>query len=379
VLLVLGRRWVHLLLGGALLMPFYLPGETLTRTVTGSSESLLVQLGILAACVPAIAVVGLAGPARSLSGGAARELLKVGVPVTRSRTFEDRLRTSAWSVVHLVAGGVLSALTLALPPLGLLLVVLPWRGTGGWSRAWGPPAGVLLLAALVAAVYVVGAGLTRLAGPLLGPSAADRLAGLRQQVQEQAIRARLARDLHDSLGHALSVISVQAGAGERRLDSDPAFARAAFTAIQDAAFTASEELDRAIALLGAETRTHEPDLGDVERLVQAVRDAGVPVDSRLANGPVPEVVSREMYRVVQESLTNAVRHGEKAPVRVRLDVTGAELRVEVANKIGKGPGRPGRGLRGMTQRVTALGGEIVAGPDETGGEWRVSARVPIDA
>lgn len=372
---VLGRRWVHLLLGGALLMPFFLPALAITEAVTGHAVSLPVQLGLLAACMPAIAVTGLAGPARLLSAFAARELLKVELMPVRARTSADRLRTAAWCVVHLVVGGVVSALTLALPPLALHLLVAPWRDGGRWE----PPAALAVLAGLVGLAAGTGAGLARLAGMLLGPSAADRLAGLRQQLQDQAIRTRLARDLHDSLGHALSVISVQAGAGERRLADDPAFALTAFKAVQDAAYTASEELDRAIALLSAEPGSHEPDLGDVDGLIRAVRDAGVPVDSHIEKRRVPEVVSREMYRVVQESLTNAVRHGGKAEVRVRVGVADGELRVEVVNRVAGDTGRPGRGLRGMTERVTALGGKIDAGPDDGGAEWRVSARVPVEA
>ena len=390
-LTVLGRRWVHLLLGGALLMPYFLLAQVVTEAAvgpaTGAAGSLAAQLVMLLCTVPLVAVTGLAGPVRLLEGVAARELLGVTVSAAPARTAVDRLRTGAWCVAHLTLGGVVSALTLTLPPLMVLLATLPWHGhrlgttvlPTGWSAAWGPPAAVAVLAGLVAVAAGAGAVLTRLAAALLGPSAADRLAGLRRQVREQAIRTRLARDLHDSLGHALSVISVQAGAGERRLDADPAVARAAFVAIQDAARTASEELDRAIGLLGTDVgaEPREPDLGDLDGLVRAVRDAGVDVDSRVELRPVPDEVSREMYRRVQEGLTNAVRHGGRAPVRLRVRVDADDLRVDVANRLDGAPRRPGRGLRGMTERVAALGGELTAGPDD--GEWRVRARVPLTA
>jgi signal transduction histidine kinase len=387
-LAVLGRRWVHLLLGGALLMPYFLLAQVVTEaavgTATGAAGSLAAQLLMLLCTVPLVAVTGLAGPVRLLEGVAARELLGVTVSTAPARTAVDRLRTGAWCVAHLTLGGVVSALTLTLPPLIVLLATLPWHehrlGTAvlptGWSAAWGPPAAVAVLAGLVAVAAGTGALLARLAVALLGPSAADRLAGLRRQVREQAIRTRLARDLHDSLGHALSVISVQAGAGERRLDADPAFARTAFSAIQDAAATASAELDRAIGLLSsADADPHEPDLGDLDNLVRAVRDAGVPVSADITVGSVPVVVSRETYRVVQEALTNAVRHGGGSPVRLRVSTEGGDLLVEVANRAGTAGRHPGRGLRGMAERVAALGGELETGPVD--GEWRVSLTVGV--
>ncbi|GIJ73346.1 sensor histidine kinase [Virgisporangium ochraceum] len=382
-----GRGWVHLLLGGALLMPYFLLAETVTKAVTGAPvRSIAVQVALLAAVLPAVAVTALAGPVRLLMGVAARELLGADTAAAPARSVDDRLRTSAWSVVHLGLGGVVSALTLTLPPVVALFATMPVYGhrlgshelPTGWAAAWGPVAALAVLGGLVAVVVAARALLTRLAGALLGPSAADRLAALRQQVQEQAVRARLARDLHDSLGHALSVISVQAGAGERRLDADPEFARAAFAAVQAAAYTASEELDRAIGVLNAGTATtaREPDLGDLDGLLGAVRDAGLEVDSRVELRPVPAAVSREIYRVVQEGLTNAVRHGGRAPVRLRLRVTADDLAVELANRVdGEAPRRPGRGLRGMTDRVAALGGEVRAGAAD--GEWRVRVHVPL--
>lgn len=385
VLAVLARRWAHLLLGGALLMPYFLLAEAVASTVTGrdATPSLPTQLVLFALTLPAVGVTALAGPVRLLMGVAARELLGAAVAAAPARSVDDRLRTGAWSVVHVAFGGVVSALSLTLPPVIGLLFALPWvrwrSMPTGWAAAWGPFAGMALLAALVAVVFGCGALLARIAAGLLGPSATDRLVGLRRQVRENAVRARLARDLHDSLGHALSIISVQAGAGGRRLDDDPAFARAAFAAIRDAAYTASEELDRAIGLLGAcdPPDSREPDLADLDGLVGAVRDAGVEVDYAAAGvGAVPVEVSRQLYRVVQEGLTNAVRHGGRAPVRVRVRGGAGEVRVEVVNRLDGVPGRAGRGLRGMAERVAGLGGSVEAGPGAGG--WRVDARVPVE-
>ena len=374
MLATLGRRWAHLLLGGALLMPFFFLAEAASRA---DRPTLTVQLVLFAATLPMVAITALVGPARTLMGVAARELLGATTAAAPARSVDDRLRTAAWSVAHLGLGALVSALTLAMPPLAALWLVAPWRADGS-AAIWGPVAALALLAGLVGTVTATGALLTRLAGALLGPSAADRIAALRRQVREQTVRTRLARDLHDSLGHALSVISVQAGAGERRLDADPEFARAAFAAVRAAAFTASEELDRAIGLLGAEAGdTREPDLGDLDGLLRAVRDAGVEVEVEADVPAVPAAVSQGLYRVVQEGLTNAVRHGGSAPVRLRLHVEAGDVRVELSNPLGTGADarRPGRGLRGMADRVTALGGDLDVGPAD--GEWRIRARVPL--
>jgi signal transduction histidine kinase len=397
---VIGRRWIHLLLGGALLMPYFLLAEVVTEAVTTAEiRSLSVQLLMFAATLPVVGLTALAGPVRLLQGITGRELLGTTVLPAPARSARDRLRTSAWCVAHLGVGGVVSALSLTLPPAALLLSTLPFREhhvgsmvlPTGWSAAWAPVAAVAILASLVGLVVAAGALLTRLAEALLGPSAADRLAGLQRLVDEQATRNRLARDLHDSLGHELSIISIQAGAGERRLASDPAFARAAFSAIQQAAYTASEELDRAIGLLSARPvppdepparlDTRRPGLDDLDRLLRALRDAGVEVDSDLGAGlrQLPAAVSHEAYRVVQEGLTNAVRHAGRAAVRLRVWVDAGGLQVQLTNRMDEAPSAPGpragHGLRGMAQRVAALGGELTAGPVDD--EWRVRVCVPL--
>jgi hypothetical protein len=195
------------------------------------------------------------------------------------------------------------------------------------------------------------------------------------------------------------VTVLQAAAAGELLDRDPAFARRALTAIEETGRAAMEDLDHVLGLLrdeshrpgrrsptpaqsptGAPRPFPPPGQNGREPTVAARGSAGPPdlrdlarlaagADARLTtSGPladVPAELSREAYRVVQESLTNALRHAAPAPVRMHVVADGPGLAVEVRNPL------PGRGLAGMRERVTLLGGDLVAGPD--GDHWRVRA------
>jgi signal transduction histidine kinase len=200
-----------------------------------------------------------------------------------------------------------------------------------------------------------------------------------------AERNRLARELHDSVGHALTVTTLQAGAAARVLDTDPAFAAKALDAIAEAGRAALADLDHVLGLLregpagGAEDRAPQPDLGGLAALVDGARSAGVPVELRCegVTEAVPRAVSREAYRIVQEGLTNALRHAGPVPVAVRVAVRADAVELELTNPLGRGPSRRGggRGLAGMRERVGVLRGELTAGTD--GDLWRVAARLPL--
>jgi signal transduction histidine kinase len=224
---------------------------------------------------------------------------------------------------------------------------------------------------------------------LLGPSRAERLAAELAQVRaagrRMAERNRLARELHDSVGHALTVTTLQAGAAARVLDSDPAFVARALEAIAEAGRTALDELDHVLALLrdggpGEGPRAPQPDLADLDGLLAGTRSAGLPVTAHVDGDPaaVPAAVSREAFRIVQEGLTNALRHAGRVPVDLRVDVGDDRLDLELTNPLGTSDpsgGGGGRGLTGMRERVGVLRGDLTAGPD--GDAWRVAVRLPF--
>jgi signal transduction histidine kinase len=196
-------------------------------------------------------------------------------------------------------------------------------------------------------------------------------------------RARIARELHDIVAHCISVMVIQAAAGQRLASRDPALAAEAFDAIAEAVQQAESEISRLVELL-----EHAPGAGFdgirlVDELVARAGAAGLAVSCRFA-GPtdgLPERASQAAYRVVQESLTNALKHAPGAPVDVVIAGAGREVQVSVSNGPPSAPPSGlertggGRGLAGMHERVRACGGEFTAGP-AGGGGWRVTARLP---
>ncbi|WSG19396.1 histidine kinase [Nonomuraea sp. NBC_01738] len=246
---------------------------------------------------------------------------------------------------------------------------------------------------------VAGAGalLARAATALLGPTPAERLASAEEHARTLAERNRLARELHDSVGHALSVVTLQATAAGRLLDlhaEDAAeaagtegaegespgderlgSARTAVEAIEQVARAALEDLDHVLGVLreSAAGTAPQPTLADLDELV---RGSGARVRAEVGDvRGVPAVVSREAYRLLQEALTNAIKHGQ-GPVRLAAAVRDEALTLEVGNVSAARAGHGGgRGLDGMRERVRLLRGDMRAGPQ--GGEWQVSITLPL--
>ena len=393
------RRWVFLILGGAVLVPFMLiagmvlpsllPRLFLENTwlVVGLSLVLVVGVMVLMSFIPAVRVI---------EGTAARELLGDRVPEQATRTtlsWQSRWRSAGWFVLHLLVGGVLSIVTLALPPTVMLTFTAPFAGgfeileirvatPTGWAGAWVPVVGVLSLLLLVHVVVAATAVLTWVAPFLLGPTAAERLAELEHRTEQLAERNRLARELHDSVGHALSVVTIQASAAGRVLDSDPEFARTALSAIEDSARAALEDLDHVLGLLREERAAPRPQwtLDDLPNLLAQTRIAGVTVESTVEGSltALPPAVSREAYRIVQEGLTNVLRHAGKVPAELRLAAGEDRFELDLSNPMnGTRPPRAGggHGLSGMRERVTVLRGQMTAGPDRD--RWLVRVRIPL--
>jgi signal transduction histidine kinase len=212
---------------------------------------------------------------------------------------------------------------------------------------------------------------------------ARRIAELRDRDVERAVveeRLRIARDVHDITGHHLSAISLQA-AGASRATSDPV-ARGALERIHRLTSEALGQTRRALGVLresGPATLAPTPRLEHVEQLLEPARDAGLAVDLRLdgADRPLSDEIEVCAYRVVQESLTNVVRHAGASAVRVRVSYGERELLIAVDDDGVGGPGRPGGGIEGMRERVAIVGGSFAAGP--AGHGWSVRASLPLDA
>ena len=196
-------------------------------------------------------------------------------------------------------------------------------------------------------------------------------------------RTRIASELHDIVAHALSVMVVQASAGQRLADVEGASTADTFAAIAEAAHQAEQDMGRLVDMLSDEDAIGPaPDLALIEELVARAAGSGLDVTLRL-EGERNGIADRSVelaYRVVRESLTNALRYASGAAVRVLVKGTSAELLVEVTNEpapaaaslAGAGTGS---GLQGLRERIGTAGGSLDAGPTTAGG-WRVSARLP---
>lgn len=195
-------------------------------------------------------------------------------------------------------------------------------------------------------------------------------------------RARIAADMHDILGHAVSLMVVQAEAGRSVVRTDPDRVESALAAIGDAGRDAMEQLRRLLGLLKTEAgRGPQPTTGSVSDLVAQVRAAGLEVRLEVRGEPRPLTPDTEVaaYRIVQEALTNTVKHAGAAAAEVRLIWTGRCLEIEVEDQ-GRGgdpTGSTGHGLVGIQERARACGGTAHAGPGESGTGFVVTARLPL--
>ncbi|MFD0207411.1 MULTISPECIES: sensor histidine kinase [Saccharothrix] len=187
-------------------------------------------------------------------------------------------------------------------------------------------------------------------------------------------RARIAADMHDSLGHELALIALRAGAMELTADTEPT--RRAAAGLRESAVTASERLRHTVGVLREGiTTSFEPPDETVQALVARAAEAGLPVALTGEFAPLPPLLDRAVHRVVQEALTNVARHAPGAPVTVHLALTAADVRVTVTNPVDRlPPPGAGSGLAGLAERVRLLGGTLRSGVDD--GRFTVTARLP---
>jgi signal transduction histidine kinase len=196
-------------------------------------------------------------------------------------------------------------------------------------------------------------------------------------------RLRIAREVHDVVGHGLATITLRAGVADRVADRDPDEVRAALRAIRQVSRESLSELSALLGVLredGPADHAPVPDLAALPRLIEGLREAGLDVDLRVeGNGAaVPDVVAAAGYRIVQEALTNVARHaGQHVHAHVRVTRRNGVVEVEVRDDGAGAPAtlRPGGGLTGMRERAMSLGGAFEAG-GAMGGGFRVWASLP---
>ncbi|MET9386056.1 sensor histidine kinase [Streptomyces sp. NPDC002928] len=278
-------------------------------------------------------------------------------------------RWAAWSAVGMLwAGHVLVAHWLYrwLPPSG--------DSSASWWQEVGAATWVVAIVAL--------SELARVRREQWARERAERAQAARRRADEE--RLRIARELHDVLAHSISVINVQAGVGLALLDTDPEQARTALTTIKAASKEALGEVRQVLDTLrtpGDAPRTPAPGLGRLPELVEQAAGAGLTVEVEGQSPGLPPGADLAAFRIVQEALTNVVRHSGSRHARVHLEYGGGALRLCIDDDgpaTGADVGGSGNGLAGMRERAAALGGTIEAGPRPDGG-FRVLAVLPLKA
>jgi signal transduction histidine kinase len=360
----------------------------------GSVFAVIYGVGLLLVLFVLAAIRGFAGFERRLVG----VLLGIDIPVgERVRNEPGLVRKvrrlvqspGTWRAVGWVGARVLlGAATLATLFFGIAALA----GLGGgvdWNLLNALPLLALMAAAVVVTLVLLDL-LVRLAvavaSRLLGTSPEQQIAALQHSSRRLADRNKLARDLHDTIGHALTASLLQATAARRTLAPkddrpvQPDFARQALEHIETNTRTALAELDRVLAVLRAEDGGRDPapfaapSLADLEDLLTGLRDGGLPV-ALVVDGEVEDVpagVQELAYRVVQEGTTNVLRHAGTPLTVAQVVRDGDSLVVRVCNERASqldsrpGPGG-GRGLAGLRERTAAAGGTLSAEPSPSGG------------
>lgn len=309
-------------------------------------------------------------------------------------------RVLAWALLRMILGplGFSLAIVFLVTPVSLLLAplwdVFGWGeynigGHGGyhWTGwTWLGPLAFLIVGPALAWIIRGFGDLHRwLADRLLGPSGDEmrRIALARAAKAEEQVR--IDQELHDSIGHLVSMIVVQAGAAAHVFDQDPDFSRRALNNIGERGRAALGELDRIIARIrGDQPETHAPLPGieDLPALIGGARDAGVSVTSTLVLGDLPPFLGRGIYRVVQEALTNAAKHAPGGKVEVTVVSDDSLVALSVTNTLTTSMNTDfqatgGNGLASIRDRVTLMGGHPTVGttPDRT---FAVKAVLPIE-
>jgi signal transduction histidine kinase len=349
----------------------------------------------------------LGGQARPPAAVAYALALAHTLPVALRRRFPRAVLATA--IATGVLAGVLGLPTIVLGPAVLVPVYTVAVYCDRWSALAGL-AGVELAVALDQLAFAstgvdtwVGNSLVLAAAWVLGRFVGDRrvhtmeleartleLELAREELARQAVteeRLRIARELHDVVAHSMSVIAVQSGVGAHVLDTRPEEARKALETIEGVSRGALDELRRLLGVLRdddeAQGVSPMPGLGDLDALLARMGEAGLAVKLRVhgARPEVPQGVDVSAYRIVQEALTNVLKHAGAASAQVVVTYDDHAVAVEVTDG---GHGAPagqawsGHGIGGMRERAALFGGDLEVGP-RPGGGFRVAARLPFEA
>ncbi|GAA3392317.1 sensor histidine kinase [Cryptosporangium minutisporangium] len=247
---------------------------------------------------------------------------------------------------------------------------------------------------LIFSSLAVGAVLTTRRWRAIGKELADARRDVELEQSQRAVaeeRTRIARELHDVVAHSMSVIHMQATSASYRIKSLDPEAKAEFARIAAGARSTMREMRQLLAVLRDESTDAAlapvPDLDRLAELVESAGRAGVPVEVREADAvrasALPEAVALTAYRIIQESLSNVIRHAPGAPTVIDLNIEGSDLVLSVVNDAAtkpaqpmEAPGRTSHGLSGMRERVRLVGGTVETGVRDEGG-YRVVARLPM--
>jgi signal transduction histidine kinase len=271
------------------------------------------------------------------------------------------------------AGGLIS-----LAVLLFVATVLPNRSVGNYL---GP---LVIFSAVWAAGFFLSSRTQQIAE---AAERAERAERAREEEARAAVaeeRARIARELHDVVGHSVSVMTVQAAAARRLLLPEQERERQALLVVEHTGREALAEMRRLVGVLRrpeeAPALAPQPSLNHVDKLVAQARDAGLPVELHVEGTPVqlPAGVDLTAYRLVQEGLTNAVKHAKAEHAEVLVRYSDGQVEITVSDD-GRGGGNGdggGHGLVGMRERVSVYGGELEAGPRPEGG-YALRARLPV--
>ncbi|MFF3783798.1 sensor histidine kinase [Streptomyces sp. NPDC001933] len=376
-------RWLHLLIPGA--------GYSVWLFISPDSPWAPMVFAVPVGLVPGMRLAE-GVQAQLLLAPEERGKADASISAATAATWGDRWRTVLWLEIRMLLAVPVGYATVWLSATAVDLVLTAsgsgpsdqWLVRGVEPHWWYALLSPLPLLPLLAVVVLSGRLITEAAKQLLGPSPVQRLTALEERTEQLLERNRIARELHDSIGHALTVAVVQAGAA--RAAHDPEFTERALAAIEETGRDALDDLERVLRVLreSGPPVGQRPTLVEADRLLDSARGSGAKIDADVS-GPleqVPGAVSREGYRILQESLTNVLRHSGTVPVRVRITVADGGLELEVTNPLSAAiadsaavPGG-GSGLRGIRERAALLGGKAETGPHE--GEWRVRARLPLD-
>ena len=334
-------------------------------------------------------------------------ILLISLALCAPLAVRNYLPLTAWSasaVAMLLFGGGVAPNGTVLGG-GVVVYVLCLYAVAVRCQTWVVTAAAI--ATLVGGVFAGGQGITSAilvaAIPVLAGVIVRTRRGNREQLAvqerrhegERALleeRQRIARELHDVVAHHMSVIAIQAEAAPYKTPDPPRELVESFGEIRASALSGLNELRRVLGVLRSDApgTTPQPGLGDLDGLLESARSAGVMVTAGISGTPrpLPGGVDLSAYRIVQEALSNAMRHAPGAPVKVRLYYGDAALVVEVRNDFPPGNGAAeaqggvaagggGHGIIGMRERATMLGGHLRAGPTEKG-EFLVTAALPLD-